>query len=48
MFLTKIIVHKITKAYSKPYQTAKIELSAKLVNGFQTLTIFVKSSILRI
>ena len=41
---SKIII--MTKAHSKPCQTSKMELSAKIVNGFQSLTIFAKSSIL--
>ena len=34
------------EAYSEPCQTSKIELFAKIVNGFQPLTIFAKSSVL--
>ena len=36
---------KIPKANSEPSQTSKKKLSAKIVNGFQSLTIFAKSSI---
>ena len=36
---------KIPKANSEPSQTSKKKLSAKIVNGFQPLTIFAKSSI---
>ena len=32
-------------AYSEPYQTSKMELFAKIVNDFQPLTIFAKSSV---
>ena len=32
--------------HSEPCQTLKMELFAKIVNGFQTLTVFAKSSIL--
>ena len=32
--------------HSEPCQTFKMELFAKIVNGFQTLTVFAKSSIL--
>ena len=34
------------EVYPEPYQTSKMELLAKIVNGFQPLTIFAKSSIL--
>ena len=34
------------KAYLEPSQTSKIELFVEMVNGFEPLTIFVKSSIL--
>ena len=34
--------------YSEPYETSKMELFAKIVNGFQLFTIFAKSSILDI
>ena len=34
------------EAYSQPSRTSKIELFAKIVNGFQSLTIFAKSFIL--
>ena len=36
----------VSEAYSEPSQTSKIELFEKVVNGFQPLTIFEKSSIL--
>ena len=34
------------KTYLEPRQISKMELFEKLVNGFQLLTIFIKSSIL--
>ena len=35
-----------SKAYSEPCQISKMEFSAKIVNGFQLLTIFAKNSML--
>ena len=35
-----------SKAYTEPFQTSKMEVFAKIVNGFLFLTIFAKSSIL--
>ena len=37
-----------TEAYSEPSQTSKMELFARIIKGFQLLTIFIKSSILDI
>ena len=37
-----------TEAYSGPRQTFKLELFAKIVNGWELLTIFAKSFILSI
>ena len=34
--------------WAEPNQTSKMELFAKIVNGFQTLTMFVKRSILEV
>ena len=36
------------EAYSETSRTSKMELFAKKVNGFQHLTVFVKSSILSV
>ena len=36
----------MSEVYSEPNQTSEMELSAKIVNGFQPLTIFAESSIL--
>ena len=33
-------------AYSEPYQQYKMERFAKIINGFQLLTIFAKQSLL--
>ena len=41
-------MHNFFKGYSEPNQSSKIELFAKIVNGFQILTIFVKRSILEV
>ena len=38
----------IPEVYSEASQTSKIKLFVKIVNGFQPLTIFVKSSILNV
>ena len=35
-----------SEAYSEPCQTSKMEVFAKIVNGFSFLTIFLKLSIL--
>ena len=35
----------IQKAYSKPCQTSKMELFAKIINDFKSLAIFAKYSI---
>ena len=35
-----------SEAYSEPYQLSKMERFAKIINGFQPLTIFAKQSIL--
>ena len=40
------MIREIAEAYSEPYQTSKMERFAKIVNGFQPLTIFGKRSIL--
>ena len=39
---------RIAEVYSEPSRTSKMELFAKLVLGFQLITIFIKSSILYI
>ena len=39
-------IHFYSGAYSKSYQVSKMELFMKIVNRFQLLTIFAKSSIL--
>ena len=39
---------QIAEVYSEPRTTSTMELFAKLVKGFQLLTIFIKSSILHI
>ena len=39
-------IHFYSEAYSKSYQVSKMELLMKIVNRFQLLTIFAKSSIL--
>ena len=36
----------VIEAYLEPLQTSKLELFAKIVNGFKPLTVFSKSSIL--
>ena len=36
----------LSEAYVEPYQTSKMKLFAKMVKGFQPLTIFTKSFIL--
>ena len=41
------IVKSFSDAYSEPSRTSKMELFAKIVNGWKLLTIFAKSSILR-
>ena len=38
----------ITESYSEPKQTSKIKRFAKIANGFQSLTILPKSSVLDI
>ena len=38
----------LVEAYSRPYQTSKVERFVKLVNGFYRLTIFAKRSVLGI
>ena len=38
--------NQFTEAYSEPYQTYKMEYFAKMVSGFQALTIFAKHYIL--
>ena len=38
--------NQFTEAYSEPYQTHKMEHFAKMVSGFQALTIFAKHYIL--
>ena len=42
------IVMLISETYSEPCETSKVELFAKIVNGLESLTIFVKNSILGI
>ena len=44
--LFSCILIRDPKPYSEPYQTSKMESFAKIVNGFQPLTIFAKSSII--
>ena len=44
--LPGILFHNISEEYSESCQTSKMELFAKILNGFQLLTIFAKSSIL--
>ena len=41
-------VEKISEVYSKHCQTFKMEIFAKIVNGFQPLTFFAKSSIVEV
>ena len=41
-------IMQIAEVYSEPSQTSTMELFAKIVKGFQVLTIFLKSSILDI
>ena len=41
-----ILSQSPAEVYSEPYQTCKNELFIKIVNGFQPLTVFAKSSIL--
>ena len=36
------------RAYTEPYQTSKMELFAKIVNGFYQFTMFTKHSTLEI
>ena len=38
----------ISEAYAEPCQTSKMELFTEIVNGFEPLTIFAKSSILHV
>ena len=38
-------MYSLSEANSEPRQTSKAELFRKIVNGFSSLTIFVKSSI---
>ena len=42
------IVMLISETYSEPCETSKVEFFAKIVNGLESLTIFVKNSILGI
>ena len=44
--LFSCILIRDPKPYSEPYQTSKMESFAKIVNGFQPLTIFAKRSII--
>ena len=44
-FIKKMYI-KVLVAYSEPRETSKMECFAKVVNGFQPLTIFAKCSIL--
>ena len=41
-------MRKKIEAYPKPSQTSKMDLFAKIVNGFHLLTNFVKSFILNV
>ena len=45
---TSVTLEANLEAYSETYQTSKIEVFTKIVNGFSFLTIFTKSSILDI
>ena len=44
--MLEIISIWYTEVYSEPSQTSKIECFPKIVNGYKSLIIFVKSSIL--
>ena len=43
---TSVTLEDNSEAYSKPCQTSKMEVFAKIMNGFSFLVIFAKSSIL--
>ena len=45
---TPVISYYAKEAYLEPCQTSKMEYSTKIVNGFQSLNIFAKHSILDI
>ena len=46
--ITSLTLEANLEAYSEPSQTSKLEVFAKIVNGFSFLTIFAKSSIVDI
>ena len=48
LFMDQILEYMSIEACSEPFQTAKIEVFAKIANGCKPLTIFTKTSILNV
>ena len=43
---TSLTLEANSEGYSEPCQTSKMDVFAKIVNGFSSLTIFAESSVL--